>query len=145
MRRSLLQRGFSILLGWFIVFVSYVVIQPNIHPPEAVLILGLLLLGVSLMGLGFIKKAKTSSPRWAKTLLQIGVVVTIIWVMIQLQRGGPYDLGLPKLSIPLGPHGSTPLVPLLLFLVIPVLGVILLVLGVVLKRRTEETNLEDGY
>ena len=124
-------------MGWFIVFVSYVVIQPIIHPPVEVMILGLLLLGVSLMGLGFIMKDQTSSPYEARTLLQIGVVVTIIWVMIQLQSGGPYDLGLPKLHIPLGAHTRAPLVPILL-MGFPVLGLILLVLGVVLKRRTDK-------
>ena len=143
MRMNPLQMGFSIIIGWVIVFVSNV-IQSIINPHGEEMFWVVLVLGLGLTGLGFIKKEKMIRPDRTKTLLQIGVVVTIIWGMIQLQRGGPYDLGLPKLYIPLGPHTSAPLVPMLLF-VIPVLGLSLLVLGVVLKRRTEKTILEDGY
>jgi hypothetical protein len=136
MRRNLLQKGFSILMGWFIIFVSYVVIARA--RPDEVMILGVLLLGLSLMGLGFIEKGKTSSTHWAKTLLQIGVVVTIIWVMFLLQ------MGLSTLNVPIGAPTHTPLI-VILFLGVLVLGLILLALGVVLNRRTEKTKLEDDY
>jgi hypothetical protein len=79
----------------------------------------------------------------AKTLLQIGVVVTIIWVMILIQGEGPYDLGLPKPYIQVGvtPYGNPlvyNIVTLILVVGFPVLGLILVVLGIVLKRKTQK-------
>ena len=129
-----LQIGFSIILGWVIVFVSSF-LQPPLN--EAMYWI-LPLLGVSLIVLGFIEKERVISPRRAKILLQIGVVVTLIWVMLFIQSEGPYDLGLPKIYIPIGytPDGvpiSTPL-PIIIILALPVLGLILLVMGIVLNR-----------
>jgi len=141
MRINPLQIGFSIIMGWVIVFVSYYVIQSIINPRGEEMFWVVLLLGLSLIGLSLIKKEEMISTHRVKTLLQIGVVVTIIWVMIFIQMEGPYDLGLPKPYITTGytPDGVpivTPLV-IILFLFFPVLGLILLVLGIVLNRRNK--------
>ena len=138
MRINPLQIGFSIIMGWVIVIVSGL-LQPIIGE---VMYWIVLLLGLSFIVLGFIKKEKMISPHMAKTLLQIGMVVTIMWVIIFIQREGPYDLGLPKLYIPTGytPDGvpiSTNL-PIILFLALPVLGFILLALGIVLNRKKKD-------
>jgi len=138
MRMNPLQIGFSIIMGWVIVFVSDNVIQSIINPRGEEMFWVVLFLGLSLIGLGFIKKEKMISTHRAKTLLQIGAVVTIIWVMIFIQREGPYDLGLPKPYVTVGytPDGIPIVTPLIiiLFLGFPVLGLILLVLGIVLNR-----------
>jgi formate hydrogenlyase subunit 3/multisubunit Na+/H+ antiporter MnhD subunit len=138
MRINPLQIGFSIIMGWVIVFVSYYVIQSIINPRGEEMFWVVFLLGLSLIGLSLIKKEKMISTNRAKTLLQIGVVVTIIWVMIFIQSEGPYNLGLPKPYITVGytPDGVSIVTPLIiiLFLFFPVLGLILLVLGIVLNR-----------
>jgi hypothetical protein len=136
MRVNLIQIGFSIIMGWAIVLVS-VLLQPIFGGAASFWIAPLL--GVSFIVLGFIEKKRMNFPHRAMTLLQIGVVVTLIWVMFFIQAEGPYDLGLPKISIPTGytPDGipiSTPL-GLIIFLALPVVGLILLVLGIVLKIR----------
>jgi hypothetical protein len=133
-----LQIGFSIVVGWVVVFVSNV-IQSIVHPRGGEMFWVVLLLGLSLIGLGFVTKERMISSHGAKTLLQIGVVVAVIWVMIFVQREGPYDLGLPKPYITTGytPDGVPIVTPLLivLFLALPVVGLILLVLGILLKIR----------
>jgi len=138
MKANPLQIGFSMVIGWGIVFVSNV-IQSIINPRGEEMFWVVLPLGLSLIGLGFIKKEKVVSPHRAKTLLQIGVVVTIIWAMIFIQREGPYDLGLPKLYVTTGytPDGIPMVTPLtiILFLSFPVLRLILVALGSVLNRR----------
>jgi hypothetical protein len=135
MRINPLQIGFSIIIGWIIVLVS-TFLQPIIG---GAMIWIAPLLGVSFIVLGFIEKKRMISPYRAKTLLQIGVAVTLIWVMLFIQAEGPYDLGLPKLYIPTGstPNGTPIVTPLalILFLSFPVVGLILLVLGTVLKIR----------
>jgi len=138
MRVNLLQMGFSIVIGWVIVLASNV-IQSIINPRGEEMFWVALLLGLSLIGLGFIRKEKMVSPHGAKTLLQMGVVVTVIWAMIFAQREGPYDLGLPKPYVTVGytPDGVPMVTPLMviLFLSFPVLGLVLLALGIVLSRR----------
>jgi hypothetical protein len=137
-----LRIGFSIIMGWVIVFLSYYFIQSLINPGGVEMFWVLLVLGLSFIGLGFIRKEEIISTHKAKILLQIGAVVTLIWVMIFVQMEGPYDLGLPKIYIPTGstPEGYpivTPL-PIMLLLALPVLGSILLILGIVLyfiKKR----------
>jgi hypothetical protein len=135
MRINPLQIGFSIIMGWVIVLVS-TFLQPIFG---GAMIWFSPLLGVSFIVLGFIEKKRMIYPHRAMTLLQIGVAATLIWVMLFIQAKGPYDLGLPKIYIPIGSTpGGTPIVTLLaliLFLALPVLGLILLVLGIVLKIR----------
>lgn len=133
-------------MGWLIVFASDV-IQPIIDPVGLGLFWGILLLGSSLISLSFIMEAKTISTHRATTLLQIGVVVTIIWVMILLQMKGPYDLGLPKRVFEYGRTLEDDIIHIkvisllnILLLGTIVLGLILLSLGIVLNRRTKRTN-----
>ena len=134
--------GISIIMGWIILLVCFFVIQPIIHPGGEEMFWVILLLGLSLTGSGIIKKEKTLSTRmgWIdrKTLLQTGVVVTIIWVIILIQFEGPLDLGLPKLYVTVGhtPYGAPILafVPAYLLVVgFPVLGSILVASGIILK------------
>jgi hypothetical protein len=141
-RNNPLQMGVSIIMGWFILLICVFVIQPIIHPGGDELFWVLLLLGSSLTSWGIIKKGKTNSTRIGvinrKTLLQIGVVVTIIWFMILVQREGPLDLGLPKLYVTVGhtPDGAPIdafVLPYLLIVGFPVLGLILVVSGIILK------------
>jgi len=139
MRINPLQIGFSIIMGWVIVLVSYYFIQSIINPYGEEMFWVVLILGLSLIGLGLIKKEEMISTHKAKTLLQIGVAVTTIWITILFQMEGPYDLGLPKPHVTVGytPNGApivTPLV-IILFLSFPVLGLILSLLGIVLNRR----------
>jgi vacuolar-type H+-ATPase subunit I/STV1 len=138
MRLNPIQIGFSIITGWIIVFFGNV-IQSIINPRGLEMFWVVLFLGLSLIGFGFITKERMISTYWAKTLLQIGVVVTIIWVMLLVQAEGPYDLGLPKPYVTTGytPDGIPTVTPLsiILFLASPVLGLILLILGILLKIR----------
>ncbi len=135
-----LQMGFSIILGWIIVLVS-TFLQPIFG--EAMLLFSPLL-GVGFMVLGFIEKERMIFPYRAKILLQIGVVITLIWVMLFIQAEGPYDLGLPKIFIPIGytPDGMRIVtrLSLLIFVALPVVGLILLVLGIVLNRIIKKKN-----
>lgn len=137
-----LQMGISIIIGWIILLVCNFVIQPIIHPGGDETFWVMLLLGLSLTSWGIVKKGKTISTRIGsidiKNLLQIGVVVTIIWVIILVQREGPFDLGLPKLYVTVGhtPEGGhiRAFVPAFLLIVgFPVLGLILIVSGIILK------------
>jgi hypothetical protein len=137
-----IQMGFSIIIGWIILLVCNYVIQPIIRPGGDETFWVILLLGLSLMSWGIVKKGKTISTRIGsidrKTPLQIGVVLTLIWVIILVQREGPLDLGLPKLYVTMGhtPDG-VPIryfVPAYLLVVgFPVLGLILIVSGIILK------------
>jgi formate hydrogenlyase subunit 3/multisubunit Na+/H+ antiporter MnhD subunit len=61
MRINPLQIGFSIIMGWVIVFVSYYVIQSIINPRGEEMFWVVFLLGLSLIGLSLIKKEKTES------------------------------------------------------------------------------------
>jgi UDP-N-acetylmuramyl pentapeptide phosphotransferase/UDP-N-acetylglucosamine-1-phosphate transferase len=144
MRVNPLQIGFSIIMGWIVFLVCNPVIQSIIHPGGDEMFWVILLLGLSLIGLGFIEKEKMISTRRAKTLLQIGVVLTIIWVIILIQAEGPYDLGLPKLYVPVGAHTRASIV-VLMVLGLPVLGLILLAYGFVQNRIIKKKNLEDDY
>ena len=129
-------------MGWIILLVCNFVIQPIIHPDGDETFWVILLIGLSLMSWGITKKEKTISTRIGsfdrKTLLQIGVVVTIIWLIILVQREGLLDLGLPKLYITVGytPDGvpiRTFVPALLLGVGFPILGLILVVSGIILK------------
>ena len=139
---NLLQTGISIIMGWIILLVCNFVIQPIIHPGGDETFWVMLLLGLSLTSWGVVKKGKTISTRIGsidrKILLQIGVVVTIIWVIILVQREGPLDLGLPKLYVKLGhTNEGVPIFAFfpayLLIVGFPVLGLILIVSGIILK------------
>jgi len=136
MRINPLQIGFSIIMGWVIVLVSYYFIQSIINPYGEEMFWVVLILGLSLIGLGLIKKEEMISTHKAKTLLQIGVVVTTIWITILFQMEGPYDLGLPKPYVTVGytPDGAPIVTPLVIILLLgfPVLGSILSLLGIVL-------------
>lgn len=145
MRMNLVQSGFSIVMGWFIVLVGNLVVQPIVHRGGYEVFWDILVLGLGLTGLGFVRNERIISGSRAGTLLQIGVVVTFIWVMILLQMEGPHDLGLPKPNINVGrnPEGVSQAVPLfmIVFFILPVLGLILLTSGTVLKWRTAERDL----
>lgn len=145
MRMNLVQSGFSIVMGWFIVLVGNLVVQPIVHRGGYEVFWDILVLGLGLTGLGFVRNERIISGSRAGTLLQIGVVVTFIWVMILLQMEGPHDLGLPKPNINVGrnPEGVSQAVPLfmIVFFSLPVLGLILLTSGTVLKWRTAERDL----
>jgi len=143
MRVNPLQIGFSIIMGWIVFLVCNPVIQSVIHPGGDEMFWVILLLGLSLIGLGFIEKEKMISTRRAKTLLQIGVVLTVIWVIILIQKEGPYDLGLPKLYVPVGRARAS--IVVLMLLGLPVLGLILLAYGIVQNRIIKMKNLEDDY
>jgi len=123
-------------MGWVIVLVSYYFIQSIINPYGEEMFWVVLILGLSLIGLGLIKKEEMISTHKAKTLLQIGVVVTTIWITILFQMEGPYDLGLPKPYVTVGytPDGAPIVTPLVIILLLsfPVLGSILSLLGIVL-------------
>ncbi len=138
MRLNPIQIGFSIIMGWIIVFFGNV-IQSIINPRGWEMFWVVLFLGLSLIIFGFITKERMLSTYGAKTLLQIGVVVTIIWVMLFVQAEGPYDLGLTKLYIPTGytPDGVPIYTPLglIVFLALPVVGLILIALGIILRTR----------
>ena len=108
MRINPLQIGFSIIMGWVIVLVSYYFIQSIINPYGEEMFWVVLILGLSLIGLGLIKKEEMISTHKAKTLLQIGVAVTTIWIMILFQMEGPMiwaclNLTL-QLDVPLTAH-----------------------------------------
>jgi hypothetical protein len=130
MRINPLQIGFSIIMGW-VVFVLVGIFPFPIIGEAMYWIVPLL--GESFIVLGFIEKERMISPQRTKTLLQIGIVVIIMWVLFVFASEGPYDLGLPKLYIPIGYAMAS--LPLILFGALPVLGLILLVLGIVLKIR----------
>jgi hypothetical protein len=138
MRISPLQIGSSIVIGWVVLFVSNFVIQSIVHPGGEEVFWGLLVLGLSLIGLGFIGKERIINIHRAKTLLQIGIVIAIIWVMILFWGEGPYRLGLPQPYIITGhtPDGTpifTSIIVLMLFLGFPALGSILVASGIILK------------
>ena len=144
MRVNPLQIGFSIIMGWIIFLVCNPVIQSIVHPGGNEMFWVILLLGLSLIGLGFIEKEKMISTRRAKTLLQAGVVLTIIWIIMLTQAEGPYDLGLPKLYVPLGAHTSANIV-VLMVLGLPVLGLTLVAYGILKNRIIKKKNLGDDY
>jgi hypothetical protein len=134
--------GVSIIMGWIVLLVSVFVVQPIINPGGDEMFWVMLLVGVSLTSWGIINKGKTIGTRIGsidgKTLFQIGVIVTIIWVVILVQREGPLDLGLPKLYVTVGrmPDGDPirAFVPAILLVAgFPVLGVMLVVSGIILK------------
>jgi hypothetical protein len=93
MRKNLLQIGFSVIMGWIIMIVCFTVIQPIIHPGGEEVFFGMLLLGLGLLISGIILKSKERFNSIRKTLLQIGVVLTIIWIQILVMREGPHGLG----------------------------------------------------
>jgi hypothetical protein len=75
MRINPLQIGFSIIMGWVIVLVSYL-LYPIIGGKAMFWIVPFL--GEIFIVLGFIEKERMISPQRAKILFQIGVVVTLI-------------------------------------------------------------------
>jgi hypothetical protein len=136
-------------MGWIILLVCNFVIQPIIHPGGDETFWLMFLLGLSLIAWGFINKEKTTIPCKGsldrKTLLQIGVVVTVIWVIILVQREGPLDLGLPKLYVTVGrtPDGVpiTAFVPsYILGVGLPSLGLILIISGIIQKSINRRTR-----
>ena len=100
------------------------------YPRIEELFLGLLFSGLGLMVLGIVPKVKEWFNLTRKTLLQTGVVYTIIWIIIYTTRiGGPIHIilyGYASVSI-----------PVLMLGVYPTLGLISIALGIVPKENTE--------
>jgi hypothetical protein len=92
MRSKPFQLGFAVMMGWVTLMVPYFVIQASILPGGGELFWGYAFLGLSFIGSGVVLKVKEWFNTIGTTLLQIGFIVTIIWLITLIQRKGYLDL-----------------------------------------------------